>query len=291
MQPGPGPGTVEVGLRSGGVDRTFLLHEPASPGAEALPTLLLVFHGRYGTAAGLEAQSGFSELADREGFIAVYPQGEGRRWDDGRSGGSMDDVNFVCAILDTLDSLSPYDHGRVFATGMSNGAFFCNWLAGNRPDLVLAIAPVAGGMADPWPGGFDPAGSVSVLMVNGTADPLVPWGGGAIGYEDGRRGQGSMIPVMDAFLLWGDENGCTGPMDSLDMPDIDPSDGCTCTRFDLQPGEGGSRVGLIRVEGGGHTWPGLDDGLRDRLTGATCMDFPSPEVIWEFFESIGASLP
>jgi polyhydroxybutyrate depolymerase len=282
--PKPGPGTVEMSLTSGGVERTFLVHLPgaASAPAEGM-ALVLVFHGRFGTAAGVESQTGFSGIADREGFVAVYPQGEGRRWADGRQGEDFEDIDFVCAILDTLQALYRFDPDRVFATGMSNGAFFCSYLAENRTDLLLAIAPVAGGLASPWPGGFAPAGSISVLMINGTDDPLVPWEGGEVGYERSRRDQGCMYPVEQAFGLWAEASGCTAPQDSVGLSDTDPSDGCICTRIAWQPGDSGARVELIRVEGGGHTWPGLEDTLGERLVGLTCMDFVSPEIIWGFF--------
>jgi polyhydroxybutyrate depolymerase len=283
-RPKPGPGTVEMTIRSGGAERAFLVHVPggSSRPAEGLP-VVLVFHGRYGTAAGVENQTGFSVIADRERFIAVYPQGAGRRWADGRWGEDMKDVEFISAVLDTLESLYGIDRGRIFAAGMSNGAFFCNYLAENRSELIRAIAPVAGGLACPWPGQFDPPHPVSVLMINGTDDPLVPYVGGEVGYETSRRDQGGAYSAGQSLEMWATANECAGPLDSLEMPDVDPSDGCTCTRFSWQPGEGGARVELIRVEGGGHTWPGLDDTLGERLVGLTCWDFVSPEVIWDFF--------
>jgi polyhydroxybutyrate depolymerase len=250
--------------------------------------VVLLFHGRYGTAAGLEEQTGFSAIADREGFVAVYPQGEGRRWSDGRRGEDWKDIAFVCAILDTLDSFCRYDGSRVFASGMSNGAFFCGYLAENRPDLVCSIAPVAGGLADPWPGAFSPAEPVSVLMINGTSDPLVPYEGGEVGYENGRRDEGSCLPAGEAAALWATASGCAGPPVEQELPDDDPSDGCTCTRLSWSPAADGTRVELIRVDGGGHAWPGLDDTLGERLVGLTCRDFVAPELIWDFFESLQA---
>jgi polyhydroxybutyrate depolymerase len=288
-RPGPGPGTMELTLQSGGSERTFLLHVPSTAGPSGGLPVVLLFHGRYGTAAGLEEQTGFSAIADREGFVAVYPQGEGRRWSDGRQGEDWKDIAFVCAILDTLDSFCRYDGSRVFASGMSNGAFFCGYLAENRPDLVCAVAPVAGGLADPWPGTFSPAEPVSVLMINGTSDPLVPYEGGEVGYENGTRDQGSCLPAEEAAAAWAFAAGCPGPPVWTGLDDVDPGDGCTCSSLSWAPGAGDARVELIRVEGGGHTWPGLDDPLGERLVGLTCRDFAAPEVIWEFFESLLAA--
>lgn len=277
----PLPGTVEYVIESGGVERTFLVHAPAGMDAEGLP-LVLVFHGRYGTAAGLEAESGFSDLADTEGFIAVYPQGAGRRWADGREGDDRTDIDFVEALLASVGRTYGHDPSRVYATGMSNGAFFCCYLAEARPDLLEAIAPVAGGMADPWPGGFAPESPVAVLFVNGTEDPLVPYEGGRIGFDGGRRDNGSTMPIELAASLWAGAGGC-GEMTTVGMPDADPEDGCTCTWTEWEAPPGGSRVALIRIEGGGHTWPGVDNALGEGLVGRTCGDFHSPSVIWSFF--------
>jgi polyhydroxybutyrate depolymerase len=277
----PLPGTVEHTLVCGGVERSYLVHAPAGMDTGGLP-LVLVFHGRYGTAEALEAQTGFSGLADSEGFIAVYPQGEGRRWADGRGGDDGTDIVFVERLLDAVGGTYGHDPSRVYATGMSNGAFFCCFLAEGRPDLLEAVAPVAGGMADPWPGGFAPGSPVAVLLVNGTEDPLVPYEGGRVGFEGGRRDNGGVMPAELAASLWAEACGC-GEMTTVEMPDEDPEDGCTCTWMEWEAPPGGSRVALIRIEGGGHAWPGVDNALGEGLVGRTCNDFHSPSVIWSFF--------
>ena len=71
-------------LRVNGEDRAYLLYVPASwRGGQPAP-LVLVFHGGGGRGSGIAPHTGFSRLAEREGFVVVYPDGLNRRWNDGR---------------------------------------------------------------------------------------------------------------------------------------------------------------------------------------------------------------
>jgi len=74
------------------------------------------------------------------------------------------------------------DRHRVYVTGMSNGAMMSYTLACELSDRITAIAPVAGDLpAVPC----RPARPISVLAINGTADPLVPYTGGTAGKRIG----------------------------------------------------------------------------------------------------------
>src|SRR5436853_42181 len=89
------------------------------------PALVLVLHGAGGWAQGFARHTGFSRVAEREGFVVAYPQGLERRWNDGRGNGTPhDDVGFVRALVDTLQRELGVDQRRIYATGISNGAMF-----------------------------------------------------------------------------------------------------------------------------------------------------------------------
>ena len=104
------PGTVRAQsgetrqtLMVGGAARSYLLYVPSGyQSGRALP-LVLVFHGGGSRARAMTTHTGFTRVAEREGFAVVYPEGLQERWNDGRGyGASHDDVVFVRALLDTL---------------------------------------------------------------------------------------------------------------------------------------------------------------------------------------------
>ena len=108
--------------------RAYIVHVPAK--LEAKPPLVLNFHGGGGNAPGQQKYSRMDALADREGFVVVYPEGTGpfegrlQTWNAGGCCGSavrdnVDDVGFVKRLLDDLSRRQPYDPSRVYATGLS----------------------------------------------------------------------------------------------------------------------------------------------------------------------------
>src|SRR3954469_13705971 len=124
------PGDHRVSLPHGGLDRSYLLHVPTNPGP--LP-LVMMLHGAGGSAEFAADETGWSRLADVERFAVVYPEGgpvkphkapkfltNPQEWNDVSGRGRHDDVGFLLAVLDDLQS--HIDPARVYVTGFSNGA-------------------------------------------------------------------------------------------------------------------------------------------------------------------------
>jgi polyhydroxybutyrate depolymerase len=188
----PSPGCVKALLNTrfmtripiDGVNRTALVNLPPGrrPPATPLP-LVMMFHGAGSEARGTEASTGVTTAANRYGFIAVYPNANGKYWNLGGSGATgEDDVDFVGALLDHLESNLCVDESRVYATGGSNGGGFVTRVGCELSDRFAAIAPVAGlyGLEPPC----NPKRAISVLEIHGTADQTVPydgWGPGGKG--------------------------------------------------------------------------------------------------------------
>lgn len=285
-QPSPSGTTVDRHITAGGRERGYRLHlPPMVDGSEPRP-LVLVFHGGGGDPAGAERLTRFSELADRAGFVVVYPDGVGKNWNDGREHAyagafrdAVDDVAFVSALLEALAGELALDPRRIYATGISNGAIFVNHLAAHLSPRIAAIAPVAGSIAVPSDARFAPAQPVSVLMINGTDDPLVPYQGG--GVARGRRGE--VIGVEAAVQKWARANGCPGVPRTAELPNTDSADGCRGFAVTWADCKDGSAVALYRLEGGGHTWPGGSQYLPDFIIGKACKDFDATAEIWRFF--------
>ncbi len=281
--------TEQRSLRSGGRKRTYDLHVPSGLAAAEPAPLVLVFHGGFTDGAFMEELTGFNAVADRERFLVAYPNGVGKHWNDGRtSAGSraqreqVDDVGFVGDLLEDIGRDHPVDPRRVFATGLSNGAAFAHYLAARLARRIAAIAPVVGGIAEEFAPLFRPEAPVSVCIIQGTGDPLVPWGGGPINLP-GKRG--ATVSTEAAIQLWVESNGCVPEPAVRNHSVYDSPGDCRVRESRWSGGREGSEVVYYAVEGGGHTWPGGPQYLPERIVGRVCKGFNATEVIWQFFKA------
>ena len=282
--------TVEKTIDVGTVERSYLLHIPPSlPRDKAVP-LVVVFHGGGGTGAIGERFTRFSELSDHERFIVVYPDALNKNWNDGRNEPmirsmreKVDDVGFTTALLAELQRTCRIDPKRVYATGPSNGGIMSNLAGARLADRFAAIAPVIGGIASPVAENFHPSQPVSVLIINGTEDPLVPFEGGRVTFMG--RGRGSIISTAETVQRWVAHNGCRSKPSTGAMPDKDPEDGTRSTVETYAGGRNGTEVVVFTIEGGGHAWPGGRQYLPVKTIGRVCRDFDATTTIWEFFKA------
>ncbi len=286
--PAAADGDVKAKMMVGALERTYIVHLPADYDAHAAAPLVFALHGGGGTAAKMDKLTGFNAVSDREGFLVVYPQGLGRHWNDGRDvnkktvkGEEVDDVAFLAALVDRMAADYNVDRKRVYATGISNGAFMSFRLACDRPDVFAAVAGVAGAVSEDLAAGPLPQAPVPVMFINGDDDPLVRYGGGEI--KVGARSRGTTLSVPASAAWWAGHNGCdaVGPAEYL--ADADAEDGTRAKR-EVYANAGGADVVLVTVEGGGHTWPGGWQYLWERLVGKTSRDFNASGMIWDFFK-------
>jgi polyhydroxybutyrate depolymerase len=271
------PAATRHTLVMDGVTRSYLLYVPGGAhAARALP-LVLVFHGGGGEARAMATHTGFTRLAERESFAVAYPEGLDGRWNDGRGyGASHDDVGFVRVLLDSIGRRAPIDSNRVYATGISNGAMFAYRLACDLPGVLAAVAPVAGAVPAALADRCASARPTAVVAFQGTADPLLPYGGG------GHRptGRGEVVSASQSAELWARVNGCAGSP-AAEAPIDSVRDG-TRVRPERWPGcREGKDVVLYTIEGGGHTWAGGPP--VGRGVGRVSRELSATEAIWAFF--------
>jgi polyhydroxybutyrate depolymerase len=279
----------------GGLKRTFLTHIPPSYDKTRPMPLVIVLHGAGGTAFGMVklTKSGFNTLADKDGFIVIYPNGIEKRWNDGRSSDEtkyrkhsdkIDDVGFISALIDNQFRELNIDRKRVYVTGISNGAAMSHRLGCELSDKIAAIAPVAGNISQHLLPECSPAQPISVLVINGVNDPVVPWEGGDITRSFGKKKIGKMLSTAATIDYWRNRNKCSSVTVGSDEPDRAPRDGTTVQKKTFSECEGNTEVVLYTIEGGGHTWPGGIQYLPRKIVGNTCRDINANEVIWGFFK-------
>jgi polyhydroxybutyrate depolymerase len=285
----PAPGTHERTLAHGGTNRIYRIRiPPGYDGSKAVP-LVLAFHGGEGSAQVAEQGLGFNPLADRHGFIVVYPQGlpnpgKGFGWNDGRKSPRfpgrerVDDVGFIRALIAALRVEFNVDARRIFATGNSNGGFLTQRLGWELGDVLAAIAPGAGTLGVEFEREFAPRHPVHVLHVHGTADPAVPFNGGEV---IGRGGQ--CLGAEKMVALWVKANGCATPGKTETLPKR-TDDPTKVIRTTYAAGERGAEVVFYRIEGHGHNWPGRGGrGAANPLAGPSTREFDAAESVWQFF--------
>jgi polyhydroxybutyrate depolymerase len=265
---------------------------PLKPAHSDKRPLLFVLHGGGGTNRGMVrlTKGRFNELADRDGFFVVYPQGIDKSWNDGRpdkiSGAhrkGIDDVGFFRALIEYLVYEYPIDSDRIFVTGISNGGLMSFRLGCGLPDKIRAIAPVTAQI----PSAIEPQcrseSTVSLAVFNGTEDPLVPYNGGQITVF--RKQRGEVLSTDETIWIWQNKNQCRSETRVTEFPDL-IADGTRVTKIEYTQCAAASKVVLYRIDGGGHAWPDGRQYLPVGLIGRTSRDINACDEIWEFFRSL-----
>lgn len=284
-------GRVERGaLVHGGRTRTWFAYVP--PAVDAHPAVVLVLHGSMGSGAQARREYGFDfdRLAEQQHFLAVYPQGYDGHWNDARVGGNfaakrehVDDVGFLHALVDRLVAEHGADRTRVYVTGVSNGGQMTLRLALETPEFARAYAPVVASLPVRENLAITPKNeAVSILFMNGTADPMNPWKGGEVSLYGVWGNRGNVLSA-DATVLYFRQLARLGDAPvRTQLPDVDPDDGSDAERLDWRA-PGHRAVTLVRIDGGGHEVPN-PAAYGPRLLGHNNRDFHAADEIWTFFQ-------
>jgi polyhydroxybutyrate depolymerase len=249
--------------------------------------MVVVLHGGHGDAGKTADKTGFKPLADREGFLLLYPEAVEKHWNDGRKTTASDvsDVAFIGALVDHVTTIRHVDKKRVYVTGLSNGGMMTQRLACETPERYAAFASVIANMPLSMKSACKPGMPVAIMLINGTEDPLMPYNGGEI--KKGRRvGMGgTVISVDETVSFWAENNHCKSDGNKTILPDKDPDDETRIEKTAFTECKDGSELVFYSVKGGGHAWPGSESKpFMRRISGNVSNDMMASEVIWEFFQ-------
>lgn len=223
-------------------------------------------------------------------MVLVFPDGSDRQWCDGRFENlderrdctAIDDVAFISAIIEQMKENYGIDSRRVYATGISNGGFMSVRLALDLTDKITAVAPVTAqlsvALAEHTPGL-----PISIMIINGTADPIVPFDGGEVRLFDFSRSRGEIFSTAETVERFRRFNDCSATPGLVKLPDSEPDDGTAVEIETYANCVDDTEVILVRVVGGGHTWPGGQQYLSPKMVGIVSQEINASEMILDFF--------
>lgn len=239
-----------------GQKRSALMARPAPSGPR--PTIIML-HGAGRTARDIAHETRLAELATREGWVAVFPEGRGSRWNflpPGREtardvdffkghGGLPDDIAFLRTIVSELMRRGHADPRRIYLAGLSLGGFLALRAACVDAGTYAAIGLLISGMSEVTGAECRPARPIPLLSINGTADTALPYAGGP-----SQRGDPmwSAARLLEFFRRL---NGCSG----LPAASVAPGAQPPLIEIERSTGCPGGPVIHYRVVGGAHAVP------------------------------------
>jgi polyhydroxybutyrate depolymerase len=287
----PRPGTYEhtLNLRVYGFRRSYLLHVPKGYDPSAAAPLIVALHGGLRTARQMEEESGFSELADREGCLVLYPNGVTffgwlQHWNAGHCCGQamkdgVDDVDFLTRVIAQTCLRLNVDRSRIYLAGYSNGGMLAHLFAAQKPELLAAVATIAATIGS-RPSSSEaevhiapPKGPVPVISFHGREDDVVP-------YEGGISSGGwshVYVPVKESLAFWMKANRVAP------LPQKEEMRGGKVLKETWSGTHKRTEIVSYTLEGWKHGLP-TKQNTRKLPESDPLADFHATEHIWEFFK-------
>ncbi|VAV84073.1 hypothetical protein MNBD_DELTA01-713 [hydrothermal vent metagenome] len=269
------------------VRRKYYLHLPKGRTDTQPIPLIIAFHSGHGGGIRLSVQSGFDELADKEGFAVVYPDSVDQ-WNDGRAkASSMRDIKLTKALIKKLVKENNIDPKRIYATGVLNGGIFTLRLACDMADDFAGFAPLLGSMPEDYVDSCRPSRRVPLMLVSATGNRMVPWKGGSVPFGGSFTSGGNVIAIDKTIQFWQEHNDCSPAAFTELLPDIDKNDGTRVEVARYKNCYKGSALTHVIVKNGGSIWPGSREKsgrMRTTMIGLTSYDIDATAMIWEFFK-------
>lgn len=281
-------------------DRLYWRYLPTSYDGSEVP-LLVLLHGCSQDPAEFAAATRMNELAEREGFVAIYPDqtteanaSECWNWfdPDHQRRGAGEPALIAGTTRETMDELA-IDSSQVYLAGFSAGAAMAPVMAVAYPDVYDAVGVHSGLEYD---AANDSVAAVAAMQTGGP-DPQRK---GAQAYED----MGSRADVVRTAVFHGTDDATVAPVNghqaaaqatqTVDLATDGDDDGTDATPETAETRESPGHTYCVReyedengrvvvskyiVEGMGHAWAGGD--ADERYTDPDAPD--ASRIFWECF--------
>jgi polyhydroxybutyrate depolymerase len=264
---GTSGGLPDAGHADGGLvaARPYHLQVPTGYNPTQPTPLLILLHGYGASGAIEESYFKFGPLAESQTVLYATPDGTldpiGARFWNATDACcdlfliNVDDVAYLSAVIDDVESQYNVDPKRIYVVGHSNGGFMAHRLACDLSSRIAAIVSLAGAQ---WETISRCAATekVAVLEVHGTADGVIAYDGGNIG--------GHAYPAAPQTVSdWATLNGCGNINTSAPNLDLESSIPGPETSVASYDGCAGGAAVLWTINGGAHVpslqpiWPNL----------------------------------
>jgi polyhydroxybutyrate depolymerase len=251
-----------------GNTRQYRVYQSPNYNAANPASMVITLHGLGDNMTNFSS-IGMNSIADTANIIVVVPQAftdqlAGTAWNSGAGfmgyypNSTIDDVDFINTIIDSVEANYAINPNRVYACGFSMGGFMTNRLAVELNERITAFASVAGTFGFGLPS-YVPDNNVSIAHFHGTVDGTVPYAGNASG-----------ISADSLVNFWVTNNQCNTTPQHIVIPDSQ-NDGYTVDHYIYSNGQENSEVEFFEVTGADHVWLGWNN------------DISYTREIWKFF--------
>lgn len=262
-------GDTNYTLELQGQKREVTVHVPPDyDGKNPLP-MVVMLHGFMQDKDDIASMSEFKEKADKEGFIAVFPNATGwvgdhlRWWNVGKNQlYRSDDVDFMRQLTEVIPAKLSVDRDRIYLVGFSNGAMMAQEAAAKLNDRIAAVASVSGGMLRKQD---KPTGDMNALLIHGSMDDVIPASGGVL---MSLLGAPRVLSSLKAFEVWADANGL--------KPTLKKTAGEPIQTYSAVDTESGREVTFYNLKDGNHDWPGGPGST------TAAAKFKATDAVWSF---------
>ena len=263
------PGDSNASIQVGGVMRNYILHVGTGYTGKTPVPLIVDYHPILENDSFERGNSGYAAVADIESFVVVFPDGMpatgmgaagssiSNAWNIGpccTPSRMVDDEGFSRALIQKIETQACIDPKRVYAVGYSMGGGMAHYVGCNMADVYAAVAPAAFDLLQDSEEPCHPSRPITEICFRGTADPIVPYAGGASNPPNGLPITIHFLGAQGTFQKWSQLDGCTGSPSAVD------ANGCST----YSQCKDGVEVTLCTTQGGGHVtgnpqigWPML----------------------------------
>jgi len=264
--------TIEVG----GQKRTAIFVEPERLKRSPRTAIIMLHGANNGSGRRIQENLGLDELLRGSGAVAIYPDALEGGWNVS-GGAGPDDPAFLRALAAKLVADGVADRRKIFLMGASTGGMLALRIGCHSADYLAGVGALIAGLPSRYVAGCKPP-PLAFLLMNGTANPLAPYEGGAAKLPGFKEEIASAEATLAPFVA---ANDCSSQRTVRDFPDRDQADG---SRVVMERFVGCKHVvELVRVEGGGHTLPGRPARSdRGQSVGALNKDVNVSRLIAEF---------